>query len=50
MTDSFIKRESKINKLYKQFVRNNSQGNKILFTKYKNMLTSVLRFIQKEYY
>ena len=37
-------------KLYKQFVRNNSQENKLLYTKYKNILTSVLRFIQKEYY
>ena len=34
-----------IKKLYKQFVRNNSRENKLLYTKYKNILTSDLRFI-----
>ena len=37
-------------KLYKQIVRNNCQEYKLLYTKYKNILTSVLIFIQKEYY
>ena len=41
MTDSLLKCVSKINKLYKQYVRNNSQENKLLYTKYKNILTSV---------
>ena len=40
MTDSLLKCVSK-KKLYKQFVRNNSQENKLLYIKYKNILTSV---------
>ena len=40
MTDALLKCISNKNKLYKQFVRNNYQENKLLCTKYKNILTS----------
>ena len=51
MDDGFITKICiKKNYINNIFVKNNSQENKLLYTKYKNILTSVLRFIQKEYY
>ena len=38
------------NKLYKEYIHNPTDNNKIKFTVYRNKLTSIIRFAKKNYY
>ena len=50
MTKSLIKSCRKKNKLYKNYINYKIPVNEITYKRYRNRLTSILRYCEKKYY
>jgi hypothetical protein len=50
ITSSLLKSINYKNKLYRKFLRSPSEANRLIFTKYKNSLTTILRSAKQAYF